>query len=100
MTTNPPNALCDHDIPERIEAVRQDRNEAYERFVGPCDVQTNCVSCDGDKVHVCRTCRGNGSPGYDIWVCWTCGGSGQEPCEACDGTGVVEVDEQTIGRAA
>jgi hypothetical protein len=48
-----------------------------------------CDVCEGDKTFVCRTCRGNGSPGYDIYVCWACGGSGVEKCERCEGTGMV-----------
>jgi hypothetical protein len=43
MTTNPSCPLLDHDIPERIEAARQERNELYDRYAGPCDYPPNRI---------------------------------------------------------
>lgn len=46
-----------------------------------------CRDCEGDGNFICPSCRGNGSPGYDIYVCDRCGGSGVVECERCGGSG-------------
>jgi hypothetical protein len=86
VTTNPSNAILDHDIPERIAAARQDRNEA-------------CPTCDGTGRLICGLCSGNGTryperPGSAM--CWKCGGGGEVGCGTCEGTGEVEVMERRV----